>query len=98
MREQAHKLRPASGGRLRKIAMPLLVLMGGFFGFSMLVATKPQTKPAENREITWSVAAQKVAYEIYQPAHFCLWRVKAAPRGEFARFGIGRGDCHQCRF
>ena len=67
MREQAHKLRPASGGRLRKIAMPLLVLMGGFFGFSMLVATKPQTKPAENREITWSVAAQKVAYEIYQP-------------------------------
>lgn len=47
--------------------MPLLVLMGGFFGFSMLVATKPQTKPAENREITWSVAAQKVAYEIYQP-------------------------------
>jgi RND family efflux transporter MFP subunit len=41
--------------------------MGGFFGFSMLVATKPQTKPAENREITWSVAAQKVAYEIYQP-------------------------------
>lgn len=67
MREQAHKLRPASGGRLRKIAMPLLVLMGGFFSFSMLVATKPQTKPAENREITWSVAAQKVAYEIYQP-------------------------------
>lgn len=67
MREQAHKLRPASEGRLRKIAMPLLVLMGGFFGFSMLVATKPQTKPAENREITWSVAAQKVAYEIYQP-------------------------------
>lgn len=67
MREQAHKLRPASGGRLWKIAMPLLVLMGGFFGFSMLVATKPQTKPAENREITWSVAAQKVAYEIYQP-------------------------------
>ncbi|MDA8712329.1 efflux RND transporter periplasmic adaptor subunit [Alphaproteobacteria bacterium] len=47
--------------------MPLLVLMGGFFGFSVLVATKPQTKPAENREITWSVAAQKVAYEIYQP-------------------------------
>lgn len=67
MREQAHKLRSASCGRLRKIAMPLLVLMGGFFGFSMLVATKPQTKPAENREITWSVAAQKVAYEIYQP-------------------------------
>jgi RND family efflux transporter MFP subunit len=67
MRAQSHKLRPALGGRLRKIAMPLLVLMGGFFGFSMLVATKPQTKPAENSEIVWSVAAQKVAYGVYQP-------------------------------
>jgi membrane fusion protein, multidrug efflux system len=67
MREQSHKLRPPGGHRLRKIAVPVLVLMAGFFGFSMLVATKPQTKPAENRETVWSVAAQKVAYDIYQP-------------------------------
>ena len=80
MREQSHKLRPASGGRLRKIAMPLLVLMGGFFGFSMLVATKPETKPAENREIIWSVAAQKVAFEIYQPRISAFGELK--PRRE----------------
>ena len=67
MRDQSHKLRPSGGHRLGKIAVPVLVLMAGFFGFSMLVATKPQTKPAENRETVWSVAVQKVAYEIYQP-------------------------------
>ena len=67
MRAQADKLRPSGGMRLSKLAMPVLVLLAGFFVFSMLVATKPETKPAENREIIWSVAAQKVAYQTYQP-------------------------------
>ena len=67
MRAQADKLRPSGGLRLSKLAMPVLVLLAGFFIFSMLVATKPETKPAENREIIWSVAAQKVAYQTYQP-------------------------------
>ena len=67
MRAQADKLRPSGGMRLSKLAMPVLVLLAGFFIFSMLVATKPETKPAENREIIWSVAAQKVAYQTYQP-------------------------------
>ncbi len=78
MREQAHKLRPAwGGGRFRKLVVPLLVLMGGFFGFSMLVATKPQTKPAENIERVWSVAAQTVAYETYQPRIFTFGELRA---------------------
>ncbi len=67
MREQAHKLRPAGSGRLRKLLLPLVVLAAGFIGFSMLVATKPQTKPAENRERVWSVMAMPVAYEVYEP-------------------------------
>ncbi|MBL6761606.1 MAG: efflux RND transporter periplasmic adaptor subunit [PS1 clade bacterium] len=78
MREQAHKLRPSwGGGRFRKLVVPLLVLMGGFFGFSMLVATKPQTKPAENIERVWSVEAQTVAYETYQPRIFTFGELRA---------------------
>ncbi len=67
MREQSHKLRPSGGGRVRKLLLPVLVLAGGFIGFSMLVATKPQTKPAENRERAWSVSAMPVAYSVYEP-------------------------------
>lgn len=67
MQEQSHKLRPSGGRRLVKMLLPLLVLGAGFIGFSMLVATKPQTKPAENRERVWSVAAKPVAYGVYQP-------------------------------
>ena len=47
--------------------MPVLYCWQVFFIFSLLVATKPETKPAENKEIVWSVAAQKVAYQTYQP-------------------------------
>lgn len=67
MRAQADKLRPSAGARLSKLAMPIVVLLAGIFVFSALVATKPKTKPAENRETVWSVAAQKVAYQSYQP-------------------------------
>ena len=67
MRAQAEKLRPSGGARMAKTVMPVLVLVAGFFGFSLLVATKPETKPAENRETVWSVAVQKVAYRTYQP-------------------------------
>ena len=67
MRAQAEKLRPSRMGRVAKLVTPILVLVAGFFGFSMLVATKPETKPAENKEIVWSVAAQKVDYQTYQP-------------------------------
>ena len=67
MRARVDKLGPAGAMRLSKLAMPVLVLLAGFFVFSMLVATKPETKPAENREIIWSVAAHKVAYQTYQP-------------------------------
>ena len=47
--------------------MPLFVLAVAFFGFSLLVSTKPQTKPAENRERVWSVAAADVAYGTVTP-------------------------------
>ena len=67
MRAQAQKLRSSRSVRLAKLVTPILVLVAGFFGFSLLVATKPETKPAENKEIVWSVAAQKVAYQTYQP-------------------------------
>lgn len=67
MRAQADKFRPSAGARLSKLAMPILVLLAGVFVFSALVATEPKTKPAENRETVWSVAAQKVAYQSYQP-------------------------------
>ena len=67
MSDQAHKLRPSGSGRLKKIGLPILVLGIGFLSFSLLVSTKPQTKPAENRERVWSVKAVPVAYEIYEP-------------------------------
>ena len=55
------------GRLLARLPLPLLVLSFGFFCFALLVSTKPQTKPVENRERVWSVAAAKVAYETYQP-------------------------------
>lgn len=55
------------GGLLARLPLPLLVLSFGFFCFALLVSTKPQTKPVENRELVWSVAAATVAYETYQP-------------------------------
>lgn len=67
MRDQAHKLRPSGAGRLKKIVLPMVVLAAGFLGFSLLVSTKPQTKPAENRERIWSVEAVPVAYAVYEP-------------------------------
>lgn len=67
MRDQAHKLRPSGAGRLKKIVLPMVVLAAGFLGFSLLVSTKPQTKPAENRERIWSVEAVPVAYGVYEP-------------------------------
>lgn len=67
MRDQAHKLRPSGAGRLKKIVLPMVVLAAGFLGFSLLVSTKPQTKPAENRERIWSVEAVPVAYTVYEP-------------------------------
>lgn len=57
----------ALGGRLARLPLPLLVLSFGFFCFALLVSTRPQTKPVENSERVWSVAAAKVAYQDYQP-------------------------------
>ena len=90
MRVQANKLRPSEGMRLSKLAMPVLVLLAGFFIFSMLVATKPETKPAENREIIWSVAAQKVAYQAYQPRISAFGELRARRRSICVRLSRAR--------
>ena len=59
------------GGRLRallrRLPLPLIVLTLGVCVFMLLVATRPETKPVENRERVWNVAGKAVAYEIYEP-------------------------------
>lgn len=75
--QQGSQAHAHGGGRLRKLVLPILVLVGGFFAFSMLVATKPQTKPAENRERTWSVSATPIAYGIYEPRILTFGELRA---------------------
>lgn len=53
--------------RLARLPVPLLVLSMGFFGFALLVSTKPETKPVENRERVWSVAARQISYGTVEP-------------------------------
>ena len=61
----------AGGGRmralLRRLPLPLIVLTLGVCVFMLLAATRPETKPVENRERVWNVAGKAVAYEIYEP-------------------------------
>ena len=52
---------------LRRLPLPLIVLSLGVCVFMLLVATRPETKPVENRERVWNVAGKAVAYEIYEP-------------------------------
>ncbi len=60
--------RQAPGGKRKlPLPIPLLVLAMGFFGFSLLVSSKPETKPVESKEIVWSVTARPVAYAMVEP-------------------------------
>ncbi len=61
--------RRAVPGAPRKLPLPipLLVLAMGFFGFSLLLSSKPQTKPVESKEVVWSVTARQVAYTRVEP-------------------------------
>ena len=56
--------RPSGGSRLRRLMrrlpMPLLVIAGGIFVFSLLMASKPETKPNDRKERVWSVAARSL--------------------------------------
>ena len=69
--EQNDGPREGGGGRLRallrRLPLPLIVLTLGVCVFMLLVATRPETKPVENRERVWNVAGKAVAYEIYEP-------------------------------
>lgn len=69
--EQNDAPREGGGGRLRallrRLPLPLIVLSLGVCVFMLLVATRPETKPVENRERVWNVAGKAVAYEIYEP-------------------------------
>ena len=69
--EQNDGPREGGGGRLRallrRLPLPLIVLTLGICVFMLLVATRPETKPVENRERVWNVAGKAVAYEIYEP-------------------------------
>lgn len=69
--EQNDGPREGGGGRmralLRRLPLPLIVLSLGVCVFMLLVATRPETKPVENRERVWNVAGKAVAYEIYEP-------------------------------
>ena len=62
----------SEAGRLRRLMrrmpMPLLVIAGGILVFSLLMASKPETKPNDRKERVWSVAARTVAYDIYEPS------------------------------
>ena len=62
----------SEAGRLRRLMrrmpMPLLVIAGGVLVFSLLMASKPETKPNDRKERVWSVAARTVAYDIYEPS------------------------------
>ena len=66
--ESASRL-AATSGRLRRLRLPvpLLVITGGILVFSLLLATKPETKPRDKKERVWSVAARTVAYDVYEP-------------------------------
>lgn len=65
----ARKNRPVAPGPKRKLPLPIpfLVLGMGFFGFALLVSTKPETKPVDAQEVVWSVAARTVAYTMVEP-------------------------------
>lgn len=52
---------------LRRLPMPVLVLAIGVLVFSLLLASKPETKPRDNKERVWSVAARTVAYDVFEP-------------------------------
>lgn len=56
------------GPRGRRIVLPFVVLVLAFFGYSLLLASKPETKPAQNQQRVWSVAAQQVARITYTPS------------------------------
>lgn len=72
MQNQADKTSPESADGVirrlwRRLPLPLFVLVGGLSVFSLLVASKPATKPVENRETVWSVAGKAVRFGIYEP-------------------------------
>ncbi len=54
-------------GLLRRLPMPVLVLAIGVLVFSLLLASKPETKPRDNKERVWSVAARTVSYGVFEP-------------------------------
>lgn len=54
-------------GFWRRMPLPLLVIAAGIFVFSLLMASKPETKPSDRKERVWSVAARTVSYDIYEP-------------------------------
>ncbi len=50
------------GALARRLPMPVFLLVLALLIFSLLVATKPQTKPVEGRERVWAVKTQTVEY------------------------------------
>jgi RND family efflux transporter MFP subunit len=54
-------------GFWRRLPLPLIVLTLGVCAFMVLVTTRPETKPVENRETVWSVAGKAVSFDIYEP-------------------------------
>ena len=74
----AHSKQPGVLRRLvRRLPLPILVLMVGFFAYSFLVASKPETKPEERLERVWVVESVVAKYQTVVPVTTAFGELRA---------------------
>jgi RND family efflux transporter MFP subunit len=63
---------------LKKLPLPLIVLLVGFIGYFTLVKTKPEILPVENLERVWAVRTMKADYGTIIPETFAFGELRAS--------------------
>ena len=63
---------------LKKLPLPLIVLLAGFIGYFTLVKTKPEILPVENLERVWAVRTMKADYGTIIPETFAFGELRAS--------------------
>ncbi len=63
---------------LKKLPLPLIVLLVGFVGYFTRVQTKPEVSPVESLERVWSVRTMKAEYGTIIPETFAFGELRAS--------------------
>ncbi len=63
---------------LKKLPLPLVILLVGFIGYYTLVKTKPEVLPVENLERVWAVRTMKANYGTVTPETFAFGELRAS--------------------